>query len=91
MGGGEPVIGEKKERGGKKKVMFNLQAEIKGPGSAEEAGNMKGDDVIVHTQPFVIVSFFSLADGGVCFLSESTERRRDETTKRSRRGKTGRR
>lgn len=38
--------------------MFNLQAEIKGPGSAEEAGNMKGDDVIVHTQPFLIVSFF---------------------------------
>lgn len=36
--------------------MFNLQAEIKGPGSAEEAGNMKGDDVIVHTQPFLIVS-----------------------------------
>lgn len=38
--------------------MFNLQAEIKGPGSAEEAGNMKGDDVIVHTQPFLIVSSF---------------------------------
>lgn len=67
MGGGEPVIGEKKERGGKKKVMFNLQAEIKGPGSAEEAGNMKGDDVIVHTQPFVIVSFFPWQTEGFVF------------------------
>lgn len=34
--------------------MFNSQAEIKGPGSAEEAGGMKGVDVIVHTQPFLI-------------------------------------
>lgn len=49
------LLSGKKERK-KIKVMFNLQAEIKGPGSAEEAGNMKGDDVIVHTQPFLIVS-----------------------------------
>lgn len=69
--------------------MFNLQAEIKGPGSAEEAGNMKGDDVIVHTQPFLIVSFappHPLADGGVCFLSESTERRRKTKQQKGARG-----
>lgn len=47
-----------REKKREKKVMFNLQAEIKGPGSAKEAGNMKGDDVIVHTQSFLIVSFF---------------------------------
>lgn len=39
--------------------MFNLQTEIKGPGSMEEAGNIKGDDVIVHMEPFLIVSFIS--------------------------------
>lgn len=50
------LLSEKKKERKKKEVMFNLQAEIKGPGSAEEAGNMKGDDVIVHTQPFLIVS-----------------------------------
>lgn len=70
--------------------MFNLQAKIKGPGSAEEAGNMKGDDVIVHTQPFLIVSSPPppplLADGGVCFLSESTERRRKTKQQKGARG-----
>lgn len=71
--------------------MFNLQAEIKGPGCAEEAGNMKGDDAIVHTQPFLIVSFFFplLTDGGVCFLSESTERRQRRNNKKEPEGEDG--